>query len=172
MVALVACPIALLGGAERYGDDPLWVIFGFHILLALSALCIAVIIWHQTTLRQRSRWFFVGLVTIVFAIAWVFRDPADEAIDRGGTYLHLLLHRQEYEKQIAAQTKPSKLMVFPRGGMPWSFGAIVYDESDELIRPPEARSSLWRARASMTVLSCKFKARRLEGHFYAAHFLC
>jgi hypothetical protein len=50
---------------------------------------------------------------------------------------------------------------------------IVYDDSDEILLAPEARSPQWKARASTTELSCHVAiVQRLGQHFYLASIVC
>src|SRR5947209_10762364 len=172
ILVFVGGPLGLLWGAEYFGANPFWVVLGPSAIIGVWAACIMLVVWGRRGLRRSVRIFLIGLVCVSVAIVWVCRFSAFQAIDTAGTYVHFVVHRHHYETAIAQLTGHPKLAVFPRGGLSWLFEAIVYDDSDEVLRRPEDRSSEWTVRASMTELSCSFKVRPLGGHFYAARFFC
>jgi hypothetical protein len=71
-----------------------------------------------------------------------------------------------------------RLWVLDVGDMIWSSRGYVYDESDEILRAPEAHSAAWTARAAHSELSCGYYARPFPGHltftrhWYLVSFPC
>jgi hypothetical protein len=91
-----------------------------------------------------------------------------------GQVLNFEIMRPAYQARIDAlpRTGEPKLVVFNRGGMVWHSEGVVYDESDEVVRPQADRTTAWKLRASNTELGCGYWAGALSGHFYLADFDC
>jgi hypothetical protein len=49
---------------------------------------------------------------------------------------------------------------------------VVYDETGDISKPPDARTPQWNNRFAATDLGCPSDVRPLEGHFYAIHLAC
>jgi hypothetical protein len=172
IAAVVSGPLMLVVGAEHFGSDPMWIVFGTRAVILVWALVVSVALLWISYASRGLRWCMVGAATVLMAAAWMFPKMLVEESDRLGTYLHFHLHRGYYEQRVADHPGRPKLVVFSRGGMPWSFDGIVYDASDEVQLPPAGRSVDWKMRAAHTELSCHFEVRPLGAHFYAAHFDC
>jgi hypothetical protein len=67
---------------------------------------------------------------------------------------------------------PPTIAFFTWQGFLSSAHGVVYDETDEIAKPAETRSSAWRERLPTHELDCPGDVRRLSGHFYAARLIC
>jgi hypothetical protein len=116
--------------------------FWLALLLFLGSLLSIAVLAIVRLFRRR---FIEGLVLfIVLCIPFSFKD----AFDRH--YWKFQIHKSEYQSAIKADAQPvPKYRVFDWGNRNTGLGggvifeAIVYDESDEIARPPEARSLDW-----------------------------
>jgi len=72
----------------------------------------------------------------------------------------------------------ARLMTINLGGMIWASRGFVYDESDEIMQEPSAKSAGWKARAQDSELGCGYGAIPIPGpsaftqHWYIASFGC
>jgi hypothetical protein len=173
ILILLAGPLALLGGAEQYGANPVWVFLGGPIVAAAWGISLAVVLWRLSALSRPLRGLLIAVVVSLVATGAMNFGPLMRAFHLAGAYLHLQMHRTSYEAKIARLNGSPKLAVFPRGGWLSMSEGIVYDESDEILLAPEARSANWKAQTSTTEVSCGLgDVRHLTGHFYVAFFGC
>lgn len=165
-----AGPVALGGGAALFGGDPTWVVVGTRGALVIwGGAAIALAFYARRHARPACA--LVAGLAVAMSVCGLAAPRATAAVsDRAGARLALLACRRQYQRVIAE--RPGQIVVFNRGGMPWAFQAIVYDASDEILRPLSSRSSAWRARAERTELTCSYAAYPLGDHFYAAHLSC
>jgi hypothetical protein len=116
--------------------------FWVALLLFLVSLLFAAIL---AVVRLFQRRFIESLVLFVVLFApFSFKDTFDRH------YWKFQIHKSEYQSAIKADAQPvPKYRVFDWGNRNTGLGggvifeAIVYDESDEIARPPEARSLDW-----------------------------
>jgi hypothetical protein len=59
-------------------------------------------------------------------------------------------------------------VVFPWGGFGPIWHGIVYDAGDEIIRPPQERSTAWKTRPIGSLLSCSSAKRTMGDHYFLA----
>jgi hypothetical protein len=105
-------------------------------------------------------------------------------------YWKFLAYKKTYQDALQSGASPIHYRVFNWGNRNLTLGggfiveAIVYDESDEIARPPEARSSGWAGRHSLlvpderwiidtpTYQGCKKDAQNFGSHFYYVSEIC
>jgi hypothetical protein len=153
--------------------------FWFAFLLFLLSF-IAVLVTAVARIFQRR--FIEGVVLLgVLCIPFSFNEIVDKHRWK------FQIHKSEY--QSAVQTDPGpppKFRVFNWGnqnthlmGGGFIVEGIVYDESDEIARAPDARSSEWirrqskRSKEDYWIIEfpkseprCKRRTELFEGHFY------
>ena len=176
LIAL-AGPLLLVSGTICCGLNFFWRPFGIWTVLGLWALAALWAAWLAIRTLSRRAWraavsALVLPVAVIVAMAGPF--PFVQSCEELGEFLLFRARRSEYLARVAALPDDGqpKLAVFSRGGMVWYSEAIVYDESDEIVLPPEQRSASWTERASHMEFVCGFWARPLGGHFYLAGFFC
>lgn len=153
--------------------------FWLAFLLFLASLVFVAILAAVRLYRRR---FVEGLVLlVVFCAPFLFKDVVDRH------YWKFRIHKSEYLTTIQADTSPSpKYRVFnwgnrnthPMGGG-FIIEGVVYDESDEITRAPDARSSEWIKRRSnpskedywvtepsKSYFRCKRQIESFGDHFY------
>lgn len=153
--------------------------FWLALLLFLASLVFVAIL---AIVRLFGRRFIEGLALLVaFCAPFLFNDAVDKH------HWKFRIHKLEYLAAIRADAGPSpKYRVFnwgnrnthPMGGG-FIIEGIVYDESDEIARGPDARTSEWVGRRSnpskedywVTQFSksearCKRRIEPFEEHFY------
>jgi hypothetical protein len=176
MVAL-AGPLILVAGTVCCGLNFFWRVYGISsvlVLWVLAALCAA---WFAVRNFNRSKWRS-ALPALVLPIVLFCAIPGRfRLVQSCGELGHFLLfraRRSDYVARVAAMPDDGrpKLAIFSLGGMVWYSEAIVYDESDELVLPPEQRSASWTERARHLEFVCGFWARPLGDHFYLVGFSC
>jgi uncharacterized membrane protein len=152
--------------------------FWLALLLFLASLLFIAVLAIVRLFRRR---FIEGLVLlVVLCIPFSFKD----AFDRH--YWKFQINKSEYQTAIKADMQPApKYRVFDWGNRNTSLGggvifeAIVYDESDEIARPPETRSLDWINRQAnsppagtwittrpTSYRACKRLTKSFGDHFY------
>jgi hypothetical protein len=116
----------------------------------------------------------VGAIAIATAIsAFRLEDTSDLS-----SYVRFHVWRSYYTKKVEKIPRGSepRLMRFDWGGLITNPTDLVFDESDELLKPAGEQSAAWRARAgrrlSAEIEFCPFSARQISGHFYRLDFSC
>lgn len=153
--------------------------FWLAFLLFLASLVFVTILAIVCLFRRR---FIEGLALLAALCApFVFNDVVDKH------YWKFRIHKSEYLTAIQADAGPSpKYRVFnwgnrntnPMGGG-FIIEGVVYDESDEITRAPDARSSEWVERRSnpskedywvtqfpKSTVRCQRRIEPFDGHFY------
>jgi hypothetical protein len=152
--------------------------FWAALLLFLVSLLFAAIL---AVIRLFQRRFIEALVLfVVLCVPFSFKD----AFDRH--YWKFQIHKSEYQSAIKDDAQPSpKFRVFDWGNRNTGLGggvifeAIIYDESDEIARPAEARSFDWIKRRAnsppadywittrpTSYPACKRLTKTFGSHFY------
>jgi hypothetical protein len=152
--------------------------FWVALLLFLVTLLVAVIL---AVVRLFQRRFIEAMVLfVVFCIPFIFKD----AFDRH--HWKFQIYKSEYQSAIKADAQPPpKYRVFDWGNQNTGLGggvvfeAIVYDESDEIARPADARSPEWIKRRAnsppadfwvtmrpASYPACKRLTKSFGDHFY------
>jgi hypothetical protein len=153
--------------------------FWFALLLFLASLLFVAVL---AIVRLFRRWFIEGLVLlVVLCVPFSFKD----AFDRH--YWKFQIHKSEYQSTIKNDpSPPPKFHLFNWGnrnthlmGGGFIIEGVVYDESDEITRAPDARSSEWIERRSNpskedywvtqfpeSTVRCKRRIEPFDGHFY------
>jgi len=123
--------------------------------------------------RRQSR--LPGVLAVAAILVAFNFFPLVRGCNYLGGALRFSLTHSYYEQQVAllpAGDKP-RLAVFIWGGMLWASRGVVYDESDEIAKPPGQQSTLWKDKARGGELSCgNWDARRLWSHYYLVGFSC
>jgi hypothetical protein len=176
IVALVG-PSLLVAGTICCGLNFFWRLYGIRAVLGLWALAAlwAARLAIRTFSRREWRAAVSALVlpvAVLLALAGPF--PVVQSCEELGEFLLFRARRSDYLARVAALPDDGqpKLAIFSLGGMVWYSEAIVYDESDEVMLPPEQRSPTWTERASHLEFVCGFWARPFGGHFYWVGFFC
>ena len=150
---------------------------GARLVVALWALAAIPAAWLAVRGLSATAWraalsALVLPIAVFCALALPFRFAG--SCDELGEFLYFRVNRLDYVARVAAipESGHPKLAVFSRGGMVWYSEGIVYDETDEIMLPPEQRSPSWTERARHTELTCRFWARPFGDHFYFAGFFC
>lgn len=91
-----------------------------------------------------------------------------------GDYLHFIVKYPRYISEISAlPAGEPRLVVDDWGGvLPMVSHGLVYDESDEIIKPIEERSEAWKKRAGRTIAECVYGYTPIGGHFYLVSLDC
>jgi uncharacterized membrane protein len=151
-----------------------WIAFLFFLLSLLFAAILALVRLFQ------KRFVEALVLVVVLCVPFSFKD----AFDRH--YWKFQIHKSEYQSAITADAQPApKYRVFDWGNRNTSLGggvifeAIVYDETDEIMRPAEVRSPDWVKRRANSPLAdswitarptpypaCKRLTKSFSGHFY------
>ena len=151
-----------------------WIALLLFLLLLLFAASLAIVRVFQ------KRFIEALLLFVVLCVPFSFKDFFDKH------YWKFQIHKSEYQTAIKAdaQSMP-KYRVFDWGNRNTGLGggiifeAIVYDESDETARPPEARSLDWINRQAKSPSAgnwittrptsypvCKRLTKSFGDHFY------
>jgi hypothetical protein len=157
-----------------------WLIFLLLFELLLVTLLLCALVLAVRRLFQRRLPESLGVLAVLALSIW----PAD-LID--GPTCKFLLHRSEYRSAVSAdQTASTRYRVFSWGNRNtqlWGggviFEAIVYDESDEIVRPPQSWSAGWLQRRQLESKEnlwiteiregyppCRKRVKNLDAHFY------
>ncbi len=175
----IGTPIALVTfAASPLGTDFAYVMLGIPILLLFWVTsAIGAVVAAVKHLKNRKWW--QGIVTaipIVLVCAAAFNPFAFiRSCNFAGNIVNFIIMRPYYMARVQAlpTTDGPRLVVFNRGGMIWASEGYVYDESDEVMLPPNKQSAAWKNKASHSELSCDgYSAYPLWGHFYIAYFPC
>ena len=156
--------------------------FTFAItMLPLGCAWLLLVPWSMlifANYRSARRWLaaFFCLLTpalvataTVLSIIWlgIFRDTA-----------HFNMLRASYDREIALLPHTGhRAAEFNWGGMLYASRGVVYDETDEIMKPDGARSKAWLARWQNTDLMCGQNAtvshaRPMGDHYYVTGFGC
>jgi hypothetical protein len=157
------------------------VIFGLSSGIPLAAALAVVAVFPaiavvRSALRGRWRRAISYAVPAVVAVVVALDVDGFAKLSReAGDRAHFYLMRPQYVAEVAA--KPSdgqpRLRVWNWGGMVWSSKGVVYDESDEIMRPVADQTADWKSRARNSELACDgYGVESLGNHFYLAYFPC
>lgn len=105
-------------------------------------------------------------------LLWAYEYPADA--------VHFLKELPNYQRAVEALPDDGKrYREFNWGGMLFASRGVVYDETDEIARPPGRQSAAWLARLNNSDLACGLDpdvrigiVEPLAGHYYLASFGC
>lgn len=164
-----------------------WSVYGLPLDIALVVVWLLNAYWAGALVlrfarsRQWDRALPMSILPALFAASVMAPHPFLYTVNDVGDELHFLAMRSTYLKEVRAlpRTDEPRLVEFDLGGMIWTHGAILYDESDELSLPPGQRSLAWHDRASK-IDCCEPDAdpplflqwTGLARHFYLASFPC
>ena len=181
----VGVPLLLvLIRATPYGTSFMYVMIGIPVLfvswggVAIWSIFDAIRFFRA---KENSKLFIASIAPTIFACVLVSPFGFLYYCQDLGDILRFVAKRASYMEEIAKlpSTNEPKLRVFNNGGMIWASAGYVYDESDEVLLPPERRSIQWKARAGNTELVCPGSTVRpfltgysISKHFYLASFTC
>ena len=155
---------------------------GFAFLLFLIALPI-VFVFAMVRLYQR-RFIEGAMLLALLYIPFSFNNFINSY------YWKFRIHKAEYQAVVRSDPTPSpKYHVFDWGGRATQslpagsiLEAIVYDETDEIVRPPESWSAEWVKRRAEEAAgsywithppkSCRRYIESFEDHFYFVSEAC
>lgn len=150
------------------------------VVWSLNAFWAGALVLRFARFRQWDRALPMSIFPALFAASVIASQPFLYAVNDVGDELHFLAMRSTYLKEVRAlpRTDEPRLVEFDLGGMIWTHGAILYDESDQLSLSPGQRSRAWHDRASK--IDCEPDAdpplflqwTGLARHFYLASFPC
>jgi len=150
---------------------------GIPLTAALAVIALfPAIIAVRSILRGRWRRGISYAVLPIAALAIAFDVGGFMNLSREvGDRTHFYLMRTQYLAEVAANPSDGqpRLRVWNWGGMLWSSAGVVYDESDEIMRPAADQSADWKSRANNSELACgNYGFEPMGGHFYLAYFPC
>ncbi len=153
----------------------------FGALLWLSTPCGALFLAYKRLrirrIRAAAAWLLVPVSAAVFM-------PLGHRL---GDALIFKLHESQYQfvvRQAAAghcsladgrrwplavdflQCKPPVIVIFPWGGFLSSWEGVIYDEADQITKPPTLRQKVWRASNVGSVLDYSGASQSLGGHYF------
>jgi hypothetical protein len=146
--------------------------------LAVSVCLIVALVGNLV----RRRWRRVASVILAPVAAFLLFELADAA-GLNSARIRFEIGKEYYLDQIAKlpQTGQPQFKLFDWGGTGGAgvtnvFYALIYDESDEILLPPQERSAAWRdrvnkeCRALCSILrpssDISTNVRKIVGHFY------
>jgi hypothetical protein len=171
-------PAAMIACGAIIGTDFVYVMLGIPALMLFWAAAGAFAIVVGVISARAGNWRKAASCFVLPALV-LANAPAPLAFihfcsDIGDT-IHFEVMRTHYLSVVNSLpgTGQPKLAVFDWGGMVWASTGVVYDESDQLMLPPQKRTSDWVARASTTELACGgYRATPVARHFYIVDFPC
>lgn len=157
---------------------PFWALVLLWAIVPLLAAATAY--RHLIALSYRSAALFSFVPVVGLLVFFFGRDLGDE--------LRFRLDRSIYDRIVAEASQsgcaPGDLrrygiaidavgcqpltIVFLWGGFLSGWYGIVYDAGDEIMRPPDERSTAWRSRPIGDLLSCSRGNLALGDHYYRA----
>jgi len=166
-------------GGFRAGTIALVVCAGVFGFLYLPAVAIAAYVKRR---RKRAASALGGLMVFVGSF---YLSPLDP-MAFGTGYWRLALNRDAFMGEVErARADEPHVLGFFWGATGGAFSRtlvywLVYDESGEIARPPDARSAAWKERAARTIpffanpTGCRGEkqVRHLDGHFHVLVLWC
>lgn len=151
--------------------------FGTPLVVALAViLLLFAIMAVRSILGGRWRRAISYAVPLVAALVVAFNVGGFINLCREvGDRTHFYLMRSQYVADLGAQPRDGqpRLRVWNWGGMLWASNGVVYDESDEIMRPAVDQSADWKSRANNSELACSgYGFEPLGSHFYLVYFPC
>jgi hypothetical protein len=165
IVGIVAFPPILVGAcAVRFALSMLSAPVLLGLWFVIASLGFAYVVRCAL-----AGWWARGSIaaTLIVVVAFNFARINRASIDLGDA-LHFRMMRSHYLAQAMSSPGPpgQRVMYFPWGSM-WIFGGgVVYDESDEMLLPPEQRSPAWKERTAGTEIDLVTGWTPLGDHFY------
>jgi len=183
LIAVGVAIVAALAWATIVGFFPLLlfvlILFGVTTGIPLVAAFVVIallIVAIRSILRREWRRAISYAVPSVVVLAIVFNIGAIANLCREvGDRAHFYLMRSRYIAEVAAKSGSGqpRLLVWNWGGMLWSSKGVVYDESDEIMRPTADQTADWKSRAGSSELACgDYGFEPMGDHFYLAYFPC
>jgi len=145
------------------------------VIVAWSAAAVAALVF--ATVRAVARSWRTAITAAILPLVTLVAASQAETVWTGsiaiGERIHFHAMRSHYLARVARSSAPEgrRLEVFRWGGFGVSHG-VVYDESDEILLPPEMQSADWKRRIRGTELMCGVWGEPLGDHFYLVRFGC